>query len=352
MLRNDYRRALIMLRSVEQGYAGHARLERRTLTGTLCFTASAPGAAALRAALVGRRAGDYFAAPLGRLRRDSRGQYGLIASFDPRNIEGRELEKYALAVVVDEGAGCRLVLTGNLAGSVEMDWARVQACLCALTEAEAQQGAADGDATTQAADGDASAQEAPTQVASWDAPAQEVPTQVSGWDAPAQEAPSQAAGWDAPAQEAPAQVASWDAPAQEAPSQEQAAGAGAADCAEALTPEGAFPDALGQTPAAEQASIDAAAQWPEAFESVRPLFAASEPMEDPPLAGYVFVRDAMPQDSGFAFVAIGVRVEDGVPARLAYAYPGQRSPTPPAGLEDCLWLGGDGQGWWVRFSEP
>ena len=47
MLRNDYRRALIMLRAVEKGYAGHARLERRTLTGSMCFTASAPGAARL-----------------------------------------------------------------------------------------------------------------------------------------------------------------------------------------------------------------------------------------------------------------------------------------------------------------
>ena len=74
MLRNDYRRALIMLRPLERGYAGHARLERRTLMATLCFTATAPGAAALRAALVGWRGSDHFAAPLGALRRDSRGR--------------------------------------------------------------------------------------------------------------------------------------------------------------------------------------------------------------------------------------------------------------------------------------
>ena len=53
MLRNDYRRALIMLRAIERDYAGHARLERRTLIGSLCFTASAPGAARLWVALVG-----------------------------------------------------------------------------------------------------------------------------------------------------------------------------------------------------------------------------------------------------------------------------------------------------------
>ena len=132
MLRNDYRRALIMFRPLEQGYSGHARLERRTLMGTLCLTASAPGAAALRAALVGRRGNDYFAAPLGAMRRDSRGQYSLIASFDPRNIEGRELEDYQLLVVVDAGDPCRLVLSGNVCGSVQMDWERVRREACAL----------------------------------------------------------------------------------------------------------------------------------------------------------------------------------------------------------------------------
>ena len=127
MLRNDYRRALIMFRPLERGYSGHARLERRTLMGTLCLTASAPGAAALRAALVGRTGDDYFAAPLGAMRRDSRGQYALVASFDPRNIEGRELEDYQLLVVVDAGDPCRLVLSGNVCGSVQMDWERVRA---------------------------------------------------------------------------------------------------------------------------------------------------------------------------------------------------------------------------------
>ena len=132
MLRNDYRRALIMFRSLEQGFSGHARLERRTLMGTLCLTACAPGALALRAALVGRRGNDYFAAPLGTLRRDSRGQHSLIASFDPRNIEGRELEEYQLLVVVDAGDPCHLVLSGNVCGSVQMDWERVRRAACAL----------------------------------------------------------------------------------------------------------------------------------------------------------------------------------------------------------------------------
>ena len=37
MQKNDYRRAFIMLRSAAPGYGGHARLERRTLTGSLYF---------------------------------------------------------------------------------------------------------------------------------------------------------------------------------------------------------------------------------------------------------------------------------------------------------------------------
>ena len=33
MMRNDYRRALILLRGNAPGYSGHVRLERRTLMG-------------------------------------------------------------------------------------------------------------------------------------------------------------------------------------------------------------------------------------------------------------------------------------------------------------------------------
>ena len=38
MLKNDYRRALIMLRALAEGVSGYVRLERRTLIGTLQFT--------------------------------------------------------------------------------------------------------------------------------------------------------------------------------------------------------------------------------------------------------------------------------------------------------------------------
>ena len=44
MGKNDYRRSLIMLRGLEKGYSGHARLERRVLSGTMDFVAAVPAA--------------------------------------------------------------------------------------------------------------------------------------------------------------------------------------------------------------------------------------------------------------------------------------------------------------------
>ena len=224
MLRNDYRRALIMFRSLEQGFSGHARLERRTLMGTLCLTACAPGALALRAALVGRRGNDYFAAPLGALRRDSRGQYSLIASFDPRNIEGRELEEYQLLVVVDAGDPCHLVLSGNVCGSVQMDWERVRRAACALflPGANARAGrSAEGQPLPAAepspdnAYADAPAAEPPSDNAFADVPAAEPPSDNAYADAPAVEPSPDNAYADAPAAEPSSDNAYADAPAAE-----------------------------------------------------------------------------------------------------------------------------------------
>ena len=339
MLRNDYRRALIMFRPLEQGYSGHARLERRTLMGTLCITASAPGAAPLRAALVGRRGNDYFATPLGALRRDSRGQYSLIASFDPRNIGGRELEAYQLLVAVAVGSPCQLVLSGNVCGSVQMDWERVrrEACALFLPGANARDGAgasAPGIAEAPAGgDGGSGADTPGTGGAMhWgDAPAAEAPAvgqEGSGADAPGT---GGAMRWeDAPAAEAPAGVVT-DGGVGEAPGE-----------------EGLPPGGFAGWPAAEK-PLDTEKVWPEPFEAVRALLASGERMEEPPLAGYVFVRAPLADGGDFPYVAVGVRVEDGQPTRLAYAFPGVRTPLPPEGLEDCLWLGGE-EGWWLRFA--
>ena len=62
MVKNDYRRSLIMFRSHAQGYSGHVRLERRTLMGSMFFVVNAPGGTGtLCATLVRRDArGAYF----------------------------------------------------------------------------------------------------------------------------------------------------------------------------------------------------------------------------------------------------------------------------------------------------
>ena len=86
MIKNDYRRALIMLRPNVQGYSGHVRLERRTLMGSMYFIVNTPDSLGqLQAALVGKNNGEYFAITLGTLRRDGRGQANLAYSFDPRD---------------------------------------------------------------------------------------------------------------------------------------------------------------------------------------------------------------------------------------------------------------------------
>ena len=335
MLRNDYRRALIMFRSLEQGFSGHARLERRTLMGTLCLTACAPGAPALRAALVGRRGNDYFAAPLGALRRDSRGQYSLIASFDPRNIEGRELEEYQLLVVVDAGDPCHLVLSGNVCGSVQMDWERVRRAACALflPGANARAGrSAEGQPLPAAepspdnAYADAPAAEPPSDNAYADAPAAEPSPDNAYADAPAAEPPSDNAFADVPAAEPPSDNAYADAPAVEPSS----------DAPPAATP-------------AEERTLDLSRPWPQPFEAVRALFSGGEWMEEPPLAGYAFVRAPLTDNSAAPWVAVGVRAEDGVPAQVVYAFPADEGGTPPAGLEDCIRFSG-ARDWWLRFE--
>ena len=335
MLRNDYRRALIMFRSLEQGFSGHARLERRTLMGTLCLTACAPGAPALRAALVGRRGNDYFAAPLGTLRRDSRGQHSLIASFDPRNIEGRELEEYQLLVVVDAGDPCHLVLSGNVCGSVQMDWERVRRAACALflPGANARAGrSAEGQPLPAA--------EPSPDNAYADAPAAEPPSDNAFADVPAAEPPSDNAYADAPAAEPSSDNSFADAPAAE-PSSDSAY----AD-APAVEPSSDAPPAA--TPA-EERTLDLSRPWPQPFEAVRALFSGGEWMEEPPLAGYAFVRAPLTDNSAAPWVAVGVRAEDGVPAQVVYAFPADEGETPPAGLEDCIRFSG-ARDWWLRFE--
>ena len=100
---------------------------------------------------------------------------------------------------------------------------------------------------------------------------------------------------------------------------------------------------------AEERTLDLSRPWPQPFEAVRALFSGGEWMEEPPLAGYAFVRAPLTDNSAAPWVAVGVRAEDGVPAQVVYAFPADEGGTPPAGLEDCIRFSGARE-WWLRFE--
>ena len=136
MQKNEYRRALILLRPLDIGWRGHARLERRTLMGSLQFTVFGPGAGErLLAVMIGRRRDRLRAHPLGELRNGGRGQAGLRCEFDPRDMGGMTLEQYALAGVARwDGQGWALVMAGFPNGSREIDWAEARDAVSKLMD--------------------------------------------------------------------------------------------------------------------------------------------------------------------------------------------------------------------------
>lgn len=284
MMRNDYRRALILLRGNAAGYSGHVRLERRTLMGSMYFLIQAPsGCGTLRAALVGRGKDSYYACALGEMQRDARGQAVLGWNFDPRNICERELEQYQLIVVTcAEDADCAILLWGNVCGHAEMNWERVRTAVCGLY---APPVAREGEAI--------------------------------------------------PEEHAPALIV-----------QEPC-------CGEAQNTAD-VPEEAGPQTAGELLDIDMSLPWPADIEPVRALFQISAPMENPPDQEYVYIAAAMPPESGYAYSAVGVRVQNGVPASVRYGLPAPWSAAPPAGLEDYSWLGDQNRGFWmtqIDFSE-
>ncbi len=310
MNRNEYRRALVMLRPALQGYGGHARLERRTLTGSLYLIVNAPrDAGTLTAALAGQRDGAYYAARIGRLSRDRRGQLTLAYSFDPRGVDGRPLEAYAWLVVAREDGA--VALTGNMEGSRPMDMALLARAVRALV--------------------------APEPAPAFDLPEPSEPAPVSPPAAEeAREEPaddiriykSSRARAAAPQSEAPAPP-----PEQAAPQPEPPAPQG-----DAPSPE------PGPQTAAQRLGLDITTPWPGAAEPLRRLFATQAAAEDAPEDGYTYVRTSMPRGSGFADCLVGLRAQDGMPAAVRYALPGQYGPEPPAGMEDYRW---DEAGRWV-----
>ena len=290
MMKNDYRRSLILLRSNASGYSGHVRLERRTMMGTMYFLVqSGADCPALRAALVGRdRSGNYYACAVGEMKRDDRGQAVMGYSFDPRNICGRELEQYQLIAITCAGdESCQVVLFGNVCGHAEFNWDSVGAALRA-----AYGGSAGSNAQP--------------------APVTELPepTKVSiGGDATSVGSAENAADVGA-----------------------MGSGEGSAATAGELL---------------EAQGVELSVPWPEAAEPLRTLFQNSAPMKDAPDGECVYVEAPMPEGSGFPFVAAGLLALGGALAAVRYALPAAWSDEPPEGLEECAWVGDQNRGWWV-----
>lgn len=374
MMKNDYRRSLIMLRALERGYSGHVRLEHRTLTGSMVFVVTAPSGGTLCAALVRWNSrGEYAAARLGELRRDSRGQATLAYSFDPRCIDGHPLSDYSLIAVTDRvGRRCDMVLAGNLNGSRETDWnqARIAACsACAMADEPAfdlpvRPGVRparpnyDDQATTLPDDVLVEPVDTPTTlpddvlVDPDDTPTtlpddvlvepDDTPTAlpddvlVEPDDAPTTLPDDILVKTD---EQIPV----------ETPSDESTDGS-------AAPPFPAPDDSAGAIPAASYGDADANALnptlvWPGESEGLRSYFAGENYSVDAPDDGYLYVEAPMPEESGYDSVRIGVRPENGVPESVAYALPGRFSAEPPEGLEDYEWSGDGERGWWVAYLD-
>lgn len=312
MMRNDYRRALILLRCNEAGWSGHVRLERRTLMGSMYFATQSPREGGeIYALLAGRGREDYYACVLGRLTRDDRGQAVLSHNFDPRNLCGRELEQYQLIVVADNSDGdCRVVLYGNVDGHTELNWERVRQAVCLSLQ-----------------------------------PVQENPCRPT----PREEA----AGTVLPEAAAQEDRGALDtlAPEMEPEGIErlEAMPVQAAASAEEVnaTPENDVEGAETEQTAAALLGADLSLPWPEEIGELKALFAQQPPLADGPGNGYVYIAAPLPEDSPYDFLAVGLREEGGIPVAVSYALPAAYTAQPPAGLEAYRWLGDGNRGWWV-----
>lgn len=360
MMKNDYRRSLIMLRVHEQGYSGHVRLERRTLMGTMYVVINAPsGDDVLCAALIRRTSrGLYVAAKMGELRRDGRGQATLVYTFDPRNIEGRTLEDYWLITIIsrDRVGRCRVVLSGNINGSREVDWRAVQASACEVCMSDRPQ---DCDFCPPPVNRPASPGEGPLGPQTPALPPQNIPADFG--EGPIElPTPSLPEAPNVSVEEGPIELPTPSLP----DSQPAAPGEGPGGV---QTP--AFPFGEGDEPAvdlpefgempaetmfmpkrttaAESLGLDSSVPWPGVAEQVRQYF-AEQPQKELMLGdGFTYVSAPMPRDSGYDHVEVGLQVEDGMPVAMAYALPSRYSPEPPPGLENYAWKGGSADGWWT-----
>ena len=357
----EYRRAFIMLRSNAPGYGGHVRLERRTATGSLYFVVTAPeSAGAPEAALAGQTHGEYYAAPIGALRRDRRGQLTLAAHIDPRNISGRPLEAYQWVVVAQAENGGSVPLTGNVEGSHEMDIAALRRAVLALyipedapaadiPEPEEPSAAPEDIAATYI---EASAA-VPDPAWEPDRPAAEAaPVPVPEHPAEPGTIGSDPEPPTAPESSDPPAAPEGDVP--EAPSDVRVyVGSKARIYTTLRAPEPA--EAVAESSAAQTAAqllgLDSCLPWPGTLEPLRRLFVTQAPADVALGDGYTYVRAPMPEGCGFDACYIGLRAENGMVESIRYALPGPRAAEPPAGMEHYEWTAAGG-GHWVLTVPP
>lgn len=341
MMRNDYRRALIMLRPHEQGYSGHVRLERRTLMGSMYFVIGAPpGGGELCAALIRRdREGTYFSEKIGVLRRDGRGQASLAYTFDPRNINGFALEDYILIAVVHRGAeNCNLVLTGNVNGSQEVSLNNVRIAACEACGGERNPACDLCPPQNPGIVIPVPPSQRPQPPFDRPASPNEPPAENPGVQIPTLPPIDQPASPNEPPENDPGvQIPMLPGPEPEIPPQPPTP----------IQPRGGDVPAMAERTAAQALGLDTAKAWPGASEQVRRLFAGLPISELMLNDGYTYVRAPMPAGSGYDHVNIGVRAENGRPASVAYALPSRFSPEPPPGMEGYRWHGGAAEGWWI-----
>lgn len=348
MIRNDYRRALIMLRGLDKGLTGHVRLERRTLMGTMQFTVSGASASeTLCAALLTRDKGRWLGAKLGILGRDGRGQAGLNASFDPRNIEGLELEQYSLIIVVG-GADdhYRLLMSGYVNGVVDVDWAQIHEAAKALY-APATEVVSDGNEQTPVtALPDESnccenEDEYPVVEETETAYEEKAPIALEKEDVECCCETETAIEKEIEEVIQPqAAVENQQKPAPLVLSAVTLDEVAAMDTQEKEALEKNMPAGL-------LLDLDITEKWPPAIEALRSIFLqerAITPFEAP---GYVFVTAPLPGAKDISTCAVGIKCENKRPISVCYGIPGSFQPDNPAGMEGYQWVNDKGEGWWV-----
>ena len=406
MAKNDYRRALIMLRGLEKGYSGHARLEKRVMTGTMDFTVSSPvSGEALAAALVGPRGGKTVAKALGTFKPDGRGQMGLLASFDPRNIAGLDLSEVSAAIIarVSE-SGVQPLLYGWINGSKTVDWQDIQSAVEKLFSVSPR---TDGNSAqvSPEASGESpdvrAQQEEEIKNSANGSNAIPLPSE-SGNSAPLSQSENNTVGNSSNAYPLPSengnsvplpQTENGGSNAIPLPSEngngsllsqsendtpdnvplqsenenpadgsevrfspqenDHPAGDASAESSEENVPSPGMPSENAGTPtrAGQLLNLDMNQKWPDDVESLRILFLTLPPFQPFEMDGFVFVRAGMAEETGIDHCAVGIRAENGRVTGVCYAIPMTYTSEPPAGLEDYVWIGDHTRGWWVTVDD-